>query len=323
LTNSFEKSLCPQTVRDVSLFSVVIPTFNRVALLRDTLESVFAQRLTDFEIIVVDDGSTDGTMNYLESMGQRVNVFRQPNQGPGSARNLGARHAQGKYLAFLDSDDLWFPWTLEVYRDVIDKHGQPSFVAGRPYQFSDQHELDKAISCAARTEWFVDYLASGDQWRWWGVSSFVVRRDAFVAVAGFTSEWVNGEDADLALRLGVAPGFVQITAPVTFAYREHAASATKDLKRTLAGAWSKVRTEQLGHYPGGSMRTAERRQIVTRHTRPVTLGCLRQGFRREAWGLYISTFAWNASLGRVKYLATFPFLAVAEEFRRLKPDGPI
>src|SRR5262249_59236343 len=120
------------------------------------------------------------------------------------------------------------------------------------------------------------------------------------AVGGFTSERVNGEDVDLTLRLGVAPGFVQITAPVTFAYREHPASLMKDAERTLAGAWLQVRAEKAGRYPGGSMRARERRRILTRHIRPVTLSCLRRGRRYEAWDLYLSTFILNASLGRVK-----------------------
>jgi GT2 family glycosyltransferase len=287
------------------MFSVIIPTFNRVVLLNSTLESVFAQRDSDYEIIVVDDGSTDGTMAYLQSHVPQIKILRQPNKGPGAARNLGACHASGTYLAFLDSDDLWFPWTLEVYREAIHKHGQPSFVAGRPHQFSDPRGLDEANFCAARIEPFVDYLASSDRWRWWGVSSFVIRRDAFVAVGGFTNEWVNGEDADLALRLGVAPGFVQITAPVTFAYRKHAASAIWDTKRTFAGTWSMVRAEQMGHYPGGRTRAGERRRLLTRHMRPVTLDCLQQGLRGEAWMLYRATFAWNASLWRLKYLAAF------------------
>jgi hypothetical protein len=137
-------------------------------------------------------------------------------------------------------------------------------------------------------------------------------------VGGFTDEHVNGEDADLALRLGDAPGFVQIIAPETFAYREHTESAMKDIRRTLAGAWSKVHAEQKGLYPGGHARAAERHQILTRHIRPVTLGCLREGFRRDAWALYASTFAWNASAGRMKYLVAFPLFAIAEEFRHLK-----
>jgi GT2 family glycosyltransferase len=306
----------------MSVFSVVIPTFNRLALLRKTLESVFVQRFTDFEIIVVDDGSTDGTMAYLHSLsGSRLKVLHQSNQGPGAARNLGARHASGSYLAFLDSDDLWFPWTLDVYRDVILTYKSPSFVVGKPRSFFSDCELNDVVSRSTSTQRFDDYFASGDQWRWWGVSSFVIRRDAFVAVGGFTNACVNGEDADLALRLGTSPGFIQITAPVTFAYRDNPESARKDMGRTLSGAWTHVYAERTRRYPGGSLRAAERRRILTRHTRPLTLSCLQQGLQREAWALYMSTFVWNASLGRLRYLAAFPFLAIANPFNRRKASA--
>jgi glycosyltransferase involved in cell wall biosynthesis len=298
------------------LFSVLIPTFNRVSLLPATLDSVFAQRLTDFEVIVVDDGSTDGTLDYLRSSRKEVRILSQSNRGAGSARNLGSREAQGKYLAFLDSDDLWFPWTLEVYRDIIQTHREPSFIAGKPLIFYDAQELGEAVLGPARSEWFVDYFASGDEWRWWGASSFVLRRDAFHAVGGFTEEWVNDEDTDLTFRMGISPGFVQITAPVTFAYREHSASISKDRARLLVGTWSRIRAEKEGQYPGGKIRAMERRRILTRHVRPVTLGCLRQGLWREAWQMYISTFKWNALLGRIKFLAGFPCLALLETLRR-------
>ncbi len=291
------------------LFSVIIPSFNRAALLISALNSVTAQRFTNFEVIVVDDGSTDRTHEFLKPFGERLLVLCQSNRGPGAARNLGARHARGTYLAFLDSDDLWFPWTLETYRDVILKHGAPSFVAGRPYRFSDPSELNKVRNNSIQIEQFEDYLASGDKWRWWGVSSFVIRRDAFEAANGFAEEWINGEDADLALRLGVAPGFVQVMAPATFAYREHEASAKNDFDRTIAGARSSVFAERDGRYPGGRARARARHRILTRHIRPIVLTCLKRGLRREAWELYMATFGWNMSVGRFKYLAAFPFLA--------------
>src|SRR6266571_6351966 len=180
LKNSLQRPDLTQVAREMPLFSVIIPSFNRVALLGATLESIFAQRFTNFEIIVVDDGSADGTMDYLQSFGTRISVLQQPNRGAGAARNLGARHAQGRYLAFLDSDDLWFPWTLEVCRNVIQDNRDPSFVVGKPCQFSNERELDRIVFSAIKTERFVDYLASGDEWRWWGASSFLVRRDAFI-----------------------------------------------------------------------------------------------------------------------------------------------
>ena len=299
------------------LFSVIVPTFNRAELLGGTVESVFAQGCRDFEIIVVDDGSTDGTMDYLQSVEKHVRVFQQPNRGAGAARNLGARHAQGRYLAFLDSDDLWFPWTLEVYRDVIREYCDPSFIAGKPHVFSDKRDLDKVLFGGTQAKRFVDYLASGDEWRWWGASSFVMRRDAFEAVGGFTEEWVNGEDTDLTLRMGVTPGFVQIIAPATFAYREHAGSVQKDHPRLMAGTWSGVRAEKAGQYPGGKARATERRRILTRHIRPVVVGCIKLGFRCEAWRLYWATFAWNILLGRIKYLMAIPVLAGMSYLRNL------
>jgi len=70
-----------------------------------------------------------------------------------------------------------------------------------------------------------------------GASSFVIRRDAFLSAGGFTNESINGEDADLALRLGTLPGFVQVTSPSTFAYREHEVSLMKNLPKTLKGIW--------------------------------------------------------------------------------------
>jgi hypothetical protein len=304
------------------VFSVIIPTFNRVDLLKAALESVFSQRCSDLEIIVVDDGSTDGTWSCLKSLDGRVKYFRQPNRGPGGARNLGARHAIGEYLTFLDSDDLWFPWTLEVYRDAIHEHSNPAFLAGKPRVFSIHDELDKVVSAAVQTERFADYLASADQWRWYSASSFIIRRDAFVGVGGFTEEFVNAEDADLALRLGVIPGFVQITHPVTFGYRDHMGGVMKDMNRTFAGTWSMVCAEQDEHYPGGKLRAMERRRILTRHTRPVTISCIRQGLRREAWMLYRDTFVWNAQQGRGKYLIGFPALAAVSHLRYRDTSRP-
>lgn len=305
----------------MSSISVIIPTFNRAALLKSTLDSVLSQGFTDLEVIVVDDGSTDNTIDYLRSCDGRVKVLQQSNRGPGEARNLGARHANSRYLAFLDSDDLWFSWTLDVYRAVIERHNRPAFIVGKPHLFSDVSELSQVVHGDLRTNAFHDYLSSGDQWRWWGASSFVVDRNTFISAGTFTPEWVNGEDADLALRLGVAPAFIQIVEPATFAYRQHASSAMKNFKRTLAGAWMMVRAEQNELYPGGSARAMERRQILTRHVRPVTLDCLRAGLIQDGWNLYLATFAWNLALKRVRYIGGFLLAALSERLRHKTGSG--
>ena len=101
------------------LVSVIIPTFNRRWILKEAIDSVLAQDFTDFELIVVDDGSTDDTGQLLDSYGQDLTVLRQPNRGVSAARNLGIGAAAGQLIAFLDSDDLWLPRKLSVQVDFF------------------------------------------------------------------------------------------------------------------------------------------------------------------------------------------------------------
>ena len=102
--------------------SVIIPTFNRGWVIRETVDSVLAQDFTDFELIVVDDGSIDDTGRILDSYGRDLTVLRQPNRGVSAARNLGIGAAGGQLIAFLDSDDLWLPRKLSVQVDFFHSH---------------------------------------------------------------------------------------------------------------------------------------------------------------------------------------------------------
>src|SRR5262249_3653730 len=124
------------------------------------------------------------------------------------------------------------------------------------------------------------------------------------------------EDADFAMRLGTAPGFVQVTAPETFAYRE-LADPGKKIRANMDGAWLGVRTEKSGAYPGGDSRSKERRPTLTRHMRPLTLECVKQGLLWDGWKLYRATFTWNAAERRVAYLIGLPVLAAAKFMRSL------
>jgi glycosyltransferase involved in cell wall biosynthesis len=92
--------------------SVIIPTYNRGWIVKEAIESVLAQDYRDFELIVVDDGSTDNTDDILNSYRGDIMVFRQENQGVSAARNRGLAEASGRFIAFLDSDDLWLPQKL-------------------------------------------------------------------------------------------------------------------------------------------------------------------------------------------------------------------
>jgi len=93
--------------------SVVIPTYNRASFLKEAIDSVLSQTCRDFELIVVDDGSTDDTPALLLSYGKKIKVIKKANKGPSAARNRGIKAAKGEWLAFLDSDDSWKPDKLE------------------------------------------------------------------------------------------------------------------------------------------------------------------------------------------------------------------
>lgn len=105
-------------------FSIVIPTYNRSTSVLDTLQSCFTQQFSDFEIVVVDDGSTDDTREVLAAIDDpRLKVVHQENAGPAAARNHGMREASGQFIAFLDSDDRWYPEFLTSANAEIEQHG--------------------------------------------------------------------------------------------------------------------------------------------------------------------------------------------------------
>src|SRR5258708_31868127 len=104
------------------LISVIVPTFNRWPLLRQALDSVLAQSFRDFELLVVDDGSTDGTVEELRKIGSCLRLFGTARKGVAAARNLGVSQARGRYIAFLDSDDTWLPRKLERQAAFMVRH---------------------------------------------------------------------------------------------------------------------------------------------------------------------------------------------------------
>ena len=101
------------------LVSVIIPTYNRGWILKEAIDSVLAQDFEDFELIVVDDGSTDNTREILDTYGQDIIVLQQANKGVSAARNRGIAEAGGQLVAFLDSDDRWLPRKLSRQVDFF------------------------------------------------------------------------------------------------------------------------------------------------------------------------------------------------------------
>jgi glycosyltransferase involved in cell wall biosynthesis len=104
------------------LVSVIIPTYNRGWSLQEAIDSVLAQDFSDFELIIVDDGSTDNTLDIIRSYPDEIIFLRQANKGVSAARNLGITSSNGRLIAFLDSDDLWLPEKLSIQADFFHSH---------------------------------------------------------------------------------------------------------------------------------------------------------------------------------------------------------
>ncbi len=125
------------------LVSVVLPVFNGERYLAEAIESVFAQTRPDLELIVVDDGSSDGSREVAERFD--VTFLPQDHGGPGAARNVGVAHARGEYVSFIDHDDTWVPEKLEWQLDVFAQDPTADLVFGHVQNFKSP-DLDPAVA---------------------------------------------------------------------------------------------------------------------------------------------------------------------------------
>lgn len=295
-------------------FSVIIPTYNREQCLPQAIESVRRQTFTDYEIIVVDDGSTDGTAAYLASLGSDVRAIIQPNSGPGEARNAGARIARGEYLTFLDSDDIWYPWTLAAHEEALASTG--ASISSGTGVFFHNHPPEPPATTAPALRSFDSFLhaCSGDSFPCGGTPSIAVRTTAFLKVGGFAPGRINGEDTDLWLRLGAEPGYVRIESPPLFAQRLHSSSVSLNVDQTIAGVQRLLDRETAGAYPGDPEFTWKRRALLAATARSTSIWALKSAHRQMGWRLYFCTLAWQFRLGRLRYMTGFPLMALTSIF---------
>lgn len=179
------------------IVSVIIPTHNRSHYITDALESVLEQTYGNIEIIVVDDGSTDGTEKALEPYQDRILYLQQNNEGAASARNFGIRKASGHYIAFLDSDDLYLPKKIERQVDALKNNEHLGFVfCNSLFCYEDGVEIpmleDEAPSGYIFPKLFMHNFIS--------TNTILIKRECLEKVGTF-KDMVHAEDYDLWLRL--------------------------------------------------------------------------------------------------------------------------
>lgn len=231
--------------------SVVIPAYNRADLIGETINSILGQSAPPAEVIVVDDGSRDGTADALSGFGGRITVLRIPNSGELVARNTGIRHASGQLIAFCDSDDLWRPdhlaemqalWVREpsltaayanfhIVRDGVWLKGEK--YSDHPPGFWDRMEVLEPGRFGVFRQQIIRELIDFQPFF---PSAMVVKTDAFRALGGW-DEGVNrwmGQDFATALRVAEHPPIGVVLTP-TVGIRKHEGNFSGDVQRMILG----------------------------------------------------------------------------------------
>lgn len=218
--------------------SVVIPAYNAMKYLPTTLDSVLQQTFTDFEVLIVNDGSTDSISVWFATVNDdRVRLISQANQGLPGARNTGIKDARGEYIAFLDADDLWEPTKLEKQVQCLDAKPEVGLVYAWTLLI-DRHGNSLGTVTAAQVQGNVweqlllgDVVGSG--------SAAMVRRSCFDRVGLFDPELTSIEDCDMWVRIAADYQFAVIK-EVLVRYRQHPHSMSRNYDRMAQNSRLKI-----------------------------------------------------------------------------------
>ncbi|MFH7025644.1 MAG: glycosyltransferase [Heteroscytonema crispum UTEX LB 1556] len=213
----------------MALISVIIPVYNGEKTICKTIESVLNQTFTDLELIVVNDGSQDSTLDIVKSISDsRLQLFLYPNAGQAISRNRGIKQASGEYISFIDADDLWTPDKLECQLAALQDHPEASVA----YSWCNHIDVEgKFLRPGSRI------IANGNVYPQLLVANFLengsnplIRRQALTEVGEFEASLSPAEDWDLWLRLAANCQFITVSSPQVL-YRVSASSASSNINR--------------------------------------------------------------------------------------------
>lgn len=261
----------------VPLISVIIPTYNRGWVLKEAIDSVLSQDFDSFEMIVVDDGSTDNTPDVLGRYGDRITVIPQSNRGVSAARNRGVREAKGDLIAFLDSDDLWLPGKLAT---------QAAFFRSRP----------DALICQTEEIWIRNGRRVNPKHRHkkpsgWifepslalclvSPSAVMIRRELFEEMGGFDESLPACEDYDLWLRIGCRYPVYLIDTPLIVKRGGHDDQLSRQPSLDRYRITSMKNLIESDRLSADQRRAAE--TVLVEKCRVYAGGCIKRGRKREA-----------------------------------------
>ncbi len=189
------------------MITVVIPAYNAAAFIRRTIDSVLAQTYDDYEVVVIDDGSSDGTSDIVESYGGKVRCIRQENAGDGAARNRGIAEARGQWIAFLDHDDEWQREKLQDQMALLERNPRLRWCGANFWRAcGDRRSLagdsEKLEAAMGGREYFQDFFdAVANRGCALVTASIMVHRDVFEEVGVFETSWPLAADFDMWWRI--------------------------------------------------------------------------------------------------------------------------
>jgi glycosyltransferase involved in cell wall biosynthesis len=208
--------------------SVVIPTYDRAAKVHSAIESVLSQTYSDLEVIVVDDGSSDGTGRILgEIFGDRIRYYAQTNQGVSVARNKGVEEARGEWIAFLDSDDLWEREKLEWQFKALERFGPQcsgcytdTRLFNHPetrtlFQMAEESYQHEGVM-GVNTDVLRLLVRPGGAGMVVHLSSLLARADVVRRTGGFDPKLLYSEDSEFMFRLAMFTGFCYVNRPLVW-----------------------------------------------------------------------------------------------------------
>lgn len=196
--------------------SIIIPVYNRENFINETINKIKKQNISAYEIIVVDDGSTDSSAQLAQQHDDITYIYKE-NGGPASARNLGLGYAKGSYIIFIDSDDFWEEESLSILSEYLDKNQLTQIVEGKIREFRVIQNLDE-----------LDF--SPESYFMSNFGSCMIRREVFDIVGGFEEKLLLSEDIDWYTRAWENNIIKERIEKIILNYRKHSESITSKNK---------------------------------------------------------------------------------------------
>lgn len=231
--------------------SVIIPTYNREKYLPEAIDSVLNQTFQDFELIIVDDGSTDNTKEILKPYLSKIRYIYQKNKGPSAARNTGIRYSTGEWIAFLDADDIWLLYKLKLQVKYLEEHPDIALVYADLGVFNEKGVIEKNHYLSRKISRPTGYIFQELVMRpLISTITVMVRKSIFDTVGLFSEDLLIGEDYELWLR--IAKNYkIGYLPKVVAMYRIHKLSIIQGDFNILQGIPGEIKVveKMLNRYP--------------------------------------------------------------------------